>query len=238
VIAADGRKTAVGPLLTPTALPSHAIALDADGNAHVAIVSQDASSGRPTGGFILRITPAGATSTVASWPAGSPGAMAPAFLALGPDGAFHFIDMVSGAIVRWTAAGGVQALDAGLGRGTAARSERALLVDAAGRVHLVFPTSVARVQEGRLVVVSDARFRSLQGAAVDRDGTLYLGDGEVVHRLTPEGVASTVVGQRGRIGFQAGELPGTLNFVTELAIGDDGVLHVANGRNIARVRVR
>ena len=87
---------------------------DADGNCLQAMSTYTAG-GRNTprvlnGGVISKVSPDGKVALLVHWSAGSASAMAPAGLAIGPDGVLYFIDQLSGNLVAWTARDGARAL--------------------------------------------------------------------------------------------------------------------------------
>ena len=83
---------------------------------------------------------------------------------------------------------------------------------------------------------AQARFVLPSGIAVDAAGNLFIADREVVRKVTPEGVVSTVVGQRGHISLRTGSLPGSLGRISAIAIGPDGLLHLVSDNALVKVR--
>jgi hypothetical protein len=193
--------------------------------------------------------------------------MAPGFVALGRDGAIYFIDLVgrtepgtglwSYRIVRWTPQGGAQPLASVPGFPLFSAPPLSLAADAEGRVYLISPRGVQRVEEGRLVTVAGdppgnsfpgqpgnvdgqgtaARFNSLRAATIDAAGNLYIADGELIRRVTPGGLVTTVAGTRGSVGLHLGELPGSLASVSHLALAPDGSLLAVSGTALVRIRL-
>ena len=134
----------------------------------------------------------------------------------------------------------------------------ALAADAQGRVYVVSARGVQRVENGSLVTLAgdphpnllfggaegtadgpgtQARFTSAASVAVDAAGNLYIGDAEVIRRVTPEGFVTTVAGTRGSLGLRTGALPGSLGPVGRLAVGDDGVLVAVSGTALVKIRL-
>ena len=203
------------------------------------------------GGTLYRMSPDGAIAAINTWPPGSPDRLAPANLILGRDGAFYFVDAITNNVVRLSAAGRTVLANLGPLQNLFGQSPRVLAADATGRAYVVMPTAVYRADGGVLTLVAGhateqgvvdgtgggARFVSARSAAVDRDGNLYVGDREVVRKMTPAGLVTTVAGQRGFVGLRSGALPATLGAVGRIAVGDDGVLYVVSGAS-ALVKIR
>jgi len=64
------------------------------------------------------------------------------------------------------------------------------------------------------------------GMSLGSGGNLYVADGLVVRKVTPDGVVTTVAGQREINAFAAGPLPGSLGALGAMTIGADGVIQV------------
>lgn len=83
--------------------PFSGIGSDAQGNVYVSSSTTDGGGLntvlKPTGGSISRIASDGSVSTLVSWPAGSANALAPAFMTVGRDGAFYFVNLFNGDLV-------------------------------------------------------------------------------------------------------------------------------------------
>ncbi|MDQ6881464.1 MAG: hypothetical protein M3150_05145 [Pseudomonadota bacterium] len=202
---------------------------------------------------ISKVAPDGTVSSLASWPAGSANALAPGFMTVGRDQALYFVDLFTGNLVKWTAANGPVVL-ANVSIGPAGHlfslSPWLIAADATGTVYVVKGGVVQKVQNGLLVTVAgqagqfgtadgpgaQARFTAPQSAVTDAAGNLYIADGEVVRRMTPEGVVTTAVGQRGRFGLRTGALPGSLGSVGWMAVGPAGVLHLVSDNALVKVR--
>ena len=55
---------------------------------------------------------------------------------------------------------------------------------------------------------------------------MYVADGLVVRKVSPDGVVTTVAGQRGINVLATGPLPGSLGTLGAMTIGADGVIQV------------
>gem|GEM_PF-1538099 len=236
--------------------------VDAQGNVYVSFVTNKFAGINlqvPTGGSISKISPEGVVSSVAAWTEDSPNRLAPGFMAVGRDGAFYFLDLFTANLVKWTAAAGPTVLARAGTIGNLFSLEALpfslsrpwiIAVDAAGKVYVVANKVVQRVENGNLVAVAgeagqsgtadgtgaQARFAAPSSAVVDAAGNLYIADREVVRKVTPAGVVTTVVGQRGKVGLRNGALPGSLGSVGAMAIGPDGVLHLISSDALLNVK--
>jgi hypothetical protein len=77
---------------------------------------------------------------------------------------------------------------------------------------------------------SAARFNEPVGLAIDGAGNLYVADqyNALVRKITPDGMVSTVAGQRGLRGVAAGPLPASLYQPFGLLLGKQGELYVTD----------
>ena len=83
-----------------------------------------------------------------------------------------------------------------------------------------------------------ARFNSPRGMAIDpATGSLYVADthNQVIRKVTPEGVVTTVVGSPGRQGFVTGALPGCISWPQAVAI-DGHTLYITTARGVVVAR--
>jgi hypothetical protein len=161
-----------------------AVAIDSSGNAYVADTANDT---------IRKITPAGAVSTFAGTAGvsgssnGTGGAALfnnPGGVATDSAGDVYVADTDNDIIRKITPAGVVTTL-----AGTAGLKGSADGVGAA------------------------ARFDSPQGVTIDRAANVYVADtgNDLIRKVTPAGVVTTIVGQPGESGFLPGPLPGLLS---------------------------
>jgi sugar lactone lactonase YvrE len=185
--------------------------------------------------------------------------MAPAALAVGADGTLYFIDLIKGNLVQWTASQGIKVL-ANVGAAepsviftpAGARNPRSLAVDSAGRVYVLSRTVLERYESGAVTTVagvngqsgtsdgagSQARFTAANAIVADAAGNVYIADGELIRKVTPAGLVTTVAGQVGHVGLRTGPLPGSLGIITQLAIAPDGVLHLTADNALVKVRLQ
>ncbi len=191
----------------------HSLALDAAGNAYVT------DAGNHT---IRKITPAGVVSTFAgvAGQAGSidgPGATArfhtPAGILIDSSGTLYVADAGNHTIRRITPAGVVSTLAGVAGQAGAD--------DGAGAA---------------------ARFRQPQGLAFDRDGNLIVADtlNNLIRRVTPAGVVSTVVGDASFYGVGSADGTGAraqFEHPSAVAVDASGAIWVADSGNATLRRV-
>jgi hypothetical protein len=74
--------------------------------------------------------------------------------------------------------------------------------------------------------------------AVDKNGNVYVSDpaNSVIRKITPAGQVSTLVGQVGRKGFAAGDLPGVINRPGGIAIRDS-VLYASIANAVIQIKL-
>ena len=71
--------------------------------------------------------------------------------------------------------------------------------------------------------------------ALDRSGNLYIANGNVLRKITPAGAVSIVAGTAGVFGVSLGALPASLNQVSALAVGGDGVIYLQSENAILKL---
>lgn len=93
---------------------------------------------------------------------------------------------------------------------------------------------------GAAALFSEAWVEELLTAslAVDMKGNLYVSDpaNSVIRKITPDGQVSTPVGQVGRRGFAAGDLPGSIGRPAGIAI-HDSTLYISVSHAVLQVRL-
>lgn len=215
------------------------------------------------GGSLTRIAATGETTQLADWPANSPGAMAPAQMTVAADGTVYFVDLITGYLVRWTAAEGIKVLgdlDAAeptTGIIAGPRHSRWLTADGSGRVYVLSQTLLQRFENGALSTVAgerglagtadgvgaQARFRASFSPAfapmvTDAAGNVFIAERDVIRKVTPEGVVTTVAGgETGAIMPRTGP-PGSLAILWHIAVAPDGTLYVVSGTALVRVKLQ
>jgi hypothetical protein len=81
---------------------------------------------------------------------------------------------------------------------------------------------------------TDAQFTGPYALATDHEGNVYAIDGEVIRKITPAGVVTSVAGVRGQFGFRPGPLPGVLNTGSGIAISGTS-LYISMAQGVAVV---
>jgi streptogramin lyase len=82
---------------------------------------------------------------------------------------------------------------------------------------------------------TDAQFMGPGALTIDRTGNLYACDNEVIRKITPAGVVTTIAGVRGQFGFRPGPLPGVLNSAVGIAISGTS-LYLSTGQGVAVIQ--
>ena len=246
----DGTPLPYGPQGQGLAIPGSAplggtantllgVAFDSAGNLYAANVVHEFGGlnfSTLTGGSISRIAPDGQVTTLVNWPPGSPGAMAPGSIAIGPDGVLYFLDWRTGKLVKWAAQGGAVALAQvrpALGNAFGiSRKSISIAVDQTNKVYVLDRFQLKRLENGVMVVVGEnVTFSTPFSLAADTTGNLYVADGTnlgfVIYKVSPQGVVSTVAGTWASGPLLPGPLPGRLGGpLSPIAIGADGVLRL------------
>lgn len=71
--------------------------------------------------------------------------------------------------------------------------------------------------------------------ALDRSGNLYIANGNVLRKITPAGAVSIVAGTAGVFGVRLGALPASLNQVSALAVGGDGIIYLQSENAVLKL---
>jgi len=204
------------------------------------------------GGRLSRVAPDGQVAVLADWPAGSAGAVAPASVTLGPDGALYFVDYISGHLMKRSSAGVVSSVgDIQVKQGRFFYDSRFawIAVESADVAYVITGTwsytypLLKRVQAGVVTVMAGntttfgpgvdgtgaaASFDAPRGLSLGSDGALYVADGPLLRKVTRAGVVTTVAGRLGSDVLTPGPLPGSLGTLRAMAIGPDGVIQVVS----------
>ncbi|RYG12185.1 MAG: hypothetical protein EON92_08865 [Burkholderiales bacterium] len=220
------------------------------------------------GGSLSLVAPNGQVTVVADWPAGSAGAVAPASVTLGPDGALYFVDYISGHLMKRSSAGVVSSVgDVQVKQGKYFYDSRFvwIAVESADVAYVITGTwsytypVLKRVQAGVVTVLAGnttygpgidgtgaaASFDAPRGLSLSNDGALYVADGPLLRKVTRAGVVTTVAGQLGSDVLTPGPLPGSLGQLRAMVIGPDGVIQVISQaaapqpeRSLVKIRLR
>jgi len=170
------------------------LATDSAGNIYVAdsyLMSAD-PFGYPLGNTIRKVTPAGVVSTFAGT-SGTTGST---------DG--------TGAAARFSSPESVATDSDGNTYVADARNSTIRKITATGVVTTL--AGIAGMTGSTDGVGAAARFNSPLGVAVDGAGNVYVADtgNDLIRKITPAGVVTTIVGRPGESGFLPGPLPGLL----------------------------
>ena len=229
--------------LDGSAFPSaSAIAAAADGRLFI-------TSGRN----VIEVSPAGATRTLAVLEPGNLGG------GIAVDAAGNLI-VATGIGTRRIAPSGASTLLEGAGStdggaGTPATARRGVAVDAAGTVYIAaLDNTIVRIDAAgnRSVLAGTpntsgtadgsgaaARFGKLVALALDAQGNLYAADAgadsQLIRKITPTGVVSTVAGKPDVAALQTGALPGGLAPLGGLVLDGKGSLYASSGNAIVRI---
>jgi hypothetical protein len=145
-----------------------------------------------------------------------------------------------------------QVLD-GTGRGARLTSPHAITIDAEDNLYFADAGYVIRKASPSGVVTTiagmlnqygyrdgpgkQAWFSTVKAMAVDPSGNLFIGDdaNDVIRKVTPSGIVSTVAGVPGVRGMRAGPLPGSIFSPSAMTVTAAGDLLVSSGSGIAQI---
>jgi sugar lactone lactonase YvrE len=168
------------------------------------------------------------------------------------------IDPVSGAVTTLAGQLGPLAQGSVDGTGAAARFGYlpAIAVDGAGNLYVVdsVNNNVRKITSNGVVTTlagnagvtgsadgqgAAASFNSPQGIAVDGAGNVYVADtdNDLIRRITPAGVVTTIAGQVGANGNVPGNLNNPLSQPTGLAFDANGILYVCASNGIFQLHL-
>jgi hypothetical protein len=156
---------------------------------------------------------------------------------------------------------GVASANAGIN--TYIPRQRGVAVDAAGTVYLAaFDNTILRIDAaGKKTVLAGApfesgtsdgtgaaaRFTHVAALALDREGNLYAADSsfslapdmppfaELIRKITPAGVVTTIAGKPGESEVKPGPLPGSLAPLGGIALDGKGSLYATSGQAVVKI---
>lgn len=215
------------------------MAIDAAGNIYVA----DANNKR-----VRKISPAGVVSTLAS----NSGFSNLEGITVDPSGNVYVADQGNHLIRKITPAGTISNFAGSLGNagfangsGTTARfnSPKGLASDQAGNIYVadqsnyrirkITPAGVVTTLAGNGDygsadgTATSATFANLADVTVDKANNVYAGDNNIIRRITPAGVVTTIAGSGGSMsdGIGTGAQFGSVSWLT---INEDGLIHLVD----------
>lgn len=196
------------------------------------------------GGSISRVTPAGVKTVLAAWSGAS--AYTPGSVAVDAAGSIYFVDYFQHFAVRKLATDGtVTTLVPGSGFGSYILDlgMPGIVLSPSGAVHVAYGDRIARLDaQGNVSVLwgatggPGAQARGGHLPAFDAAGNLYAGVGNVVLRITPAGVVTTMAGVVSARGNTTGPLPASFTRIDGIAVTPDGLVYVSSDRALLRIR--
>lgn len=206
------------------------------------------------GGAIYGVSGQGISETYARWSRADTPLISPANLVTDHQGNAWFIDLKSERLMQRSGSG-VLNVWAPVGQ-TFDRIQRSdvytyPVIGGIGEVYVTNRStrSIARADRNQIThwigqpqaqTVIDgpanvATFLSPGPGVVDTRGNLYVADGELIRRISPNGNVVTVAGSAGRVGITTGGLPGTLGQVRSLALASDQTMFLLVDRALLRI---
>ena len=267
--AADGTPLPFGPgggdfavPAPPNSVYANSLAIDAADNLYESYETREGvgtNDVRVVGASIVRISPSGQATVLASSDRSSAVPFLPKVLKADDAGSVYFIDQ-NGPAIRKVGPSGSLATLADLSSVTEAGSGIfepyfGLAIDRAGTVYLSNATRcvVYRIDgAGKPVPFAgqSGKCGNVDGPAgqselaypgpplVDSAGNLYLAQSSTIRKVTPAGTVSTFAGQAGQVGNRLGVLPGALASISHLWISADDVLYVVSGEALLKIPTR
>jgi sugar lactone lactonase YvrE len=132
----------------------------------------------------------------------------------------------------------------------------AIATDASGNLYLtdsinqnirkITPEGVVTTLAGQTGIAGDAdgqggaaTFNGPQAIAVDKSGNVYVANtmNNLIRRISPGGVVTTVAGKRGLTGNTVGTPDGAMNRPTGLAFDQDGILCVTSSNGVFKLQL-
>lgn len=207
------------------------------------------------GGNIVSVGSQGSQNVLAEWSGGGASAIAPAHLVVDRQGDAWFVDLQADRLMHRTLSGALSVVaEVGPTFNRVGFPDEVFvfpIVGAAGQIYVSNKVdhTIGRVEGGKLAAwvgaagvsgsadgpAAQARFQAPGPGVVDSKGNLYVADGELIRRITPEGAVSTLAGVAGRVGLTPGKLPASLGIVRALALASDQALFVLVDRALLRV---
>ena len=220
---------------------------------------------RPGGGAIYRVTPTATVNLLASATAASPTPYTPGSIAIDAAGTIYFTDFSTitlfqrgfspGGLFKLATDGVVTRIgDVQMQFDFISANSASLAMSPAGTLYVVESTMVRKLDgQGNLVLVAGsptstgdiadgvgaaARLFGSGSPAFDAAGNLYIANRNTIRRITPDGVVGTIAGQFYSRGNTTGPLPASFGPIVGLAVGPDGLLHVAADNALLRIRLQ
>lgn len=239
------------------------VAVAGDGTIYASYLRQRPRPAPPSTEYyeveIYKVTPAGATTRILFAQIGSANFAAPGALAPAPDGTLYFTDVQRLAVRKLNTDGSVVSVtpDGELARAHSSGTNSHIGVSPTGKVYVSDPLGEQAIYTvnaaGRFELVAGrtsgtpqvvdgtgtaAAFIQPSAPAFDEQGNLYVVDNlQLLRRVTPAGVVTTLAGTAGSKETRLGPLPGALTEAFGLARGPEGVFYLRSGQAIVRVRL-
>ncbi len=239
----------------PGSLYRNVLAIDAADNLYQSYLTFE--GGTPAGGSVLRISPSGQTTLLASSNSSSAVPFKPVRITHDTAGNLYFVDEFGPAVRKLGPTGTLTTVaDLSSAREVTSGVGRfGLAVDRNGNVFMNSDSRcvVYRISAAGLPVVfagqldqcgqadgapAQARLEFPGPPVIDSAGNLYVTNPSTIRRIAPDGTVTTVAGQAGRTGTRLGPLPGTLGALSSLLIGSDDSLYVVADQSLLKINTR